>query len=670
MKMSTPDKENVIVKTGAVQITFDAEIPEASEKVNKSKGYVAYGDKNLYPQWLFKLAQDSPVHGGIINQKTLFVAGNGVEVVGALAGKSKEILENGDSKFTINEVLASVTYDNEVQAYLYYHFKRNVITDEGKTWNVSPLSAELMRPSDDLQKFFYSENWSKSQQNEKTGYKVYKSIFNAVLVPIGNAGEDGYIPADDECVMYVKKPSKQVMLDDGKTLTTSTFPTPGYAGAIPSIMANIEMNFFDYAEVVNGFTSNTLVNMNNGEPEDEKKKEEIVASIGKDTGNRKKSGGVTVIWNDGSERAATVEQLASNDNSTRYLLAKEAISDTTMIGHGVQTPELFGVLVSGKLGGTTDLPLSFERFQHTYSEPQRTFITNPLEWALAWLNGWVGLDFEYMEYSPPLERQIGGDNPVADAINSMSPLVATKFLDELTSAEIRALGTLAPLKEGEVAVGALPIGPAAPAMQKMADELSESIIAQFSEIGTPIKDITVLTCRAYDLKGTDEEYKAEFTAEKFAIELSVDQQRILQMIAKGESFKAVVDGTGLSASQVGRQVINLVRDGLVTQAVDGEPWALTADGNNSVATEELIDVKYTYELRPDATGPEKLPDGRTRDFCAALIDLNRAYTREEINTIGAAVGRDVWLFRGGWWNDDGVNKPSCRHFWKQNIILL
>ena len=660
--MSIPDKIEKQPKTGAVQITFDAEIPEATEKVNK-KGWVEYGDNNLYPQWLFTLAKDSPVHGGIVNQKTRFVAGNGVKVVGPLAAQSEAILKNGDSKYTINEVLDSVTHDNEVQSYLYYHFKRNVL---GDGWNVSPLSSELMRPSEDLQTFYYSENWNKKKrQGPKTGYKEYKSYFNVIREPIGTPGEEGYIPADDECVMYIKKPAKQTLLEDGETLTTATFPTPAYSGCIPSIMAGVEMNYFDYAEVVNGFTSNTLVNLNNGEPEDEKEKEEIVASIGRQTGDRKKSGGVTVMFNDGVEKATTVEQLGSNDNATRYILAKEAISDQTMIGHSVQTPELFGVLSTGKLGGTVDLPLSFERFQHTYSEPQRKFIIDPLTEALAFLNDWDGLEFEYLDYSPPLQEDTESENPIINAINEMPDVLKPVFIGELSSEEIRSIGGLGPLPEGQTAVGAEPTG----TPQQMAFKLEESIISKFQDIGTSRKDITVISSRAFDLKTSDAEYVAEFTAAKFAIELSVDQQRILQMIAKGESFKAIVDATDLSASQVGRQIITLTTEGLVAQATDGNPWSLTEEGNNSVATEELIDVRYTYERRVDATGPDKLPDGRTRSFCAALIDLNRAYTREEIDAISAAVDRDVWLFRGGWWNDDGVNKPSCRHFWKQNIIL-
>lgn len=649
----------------AAQITFDAEIPEATEKVSK-KGWVKYGDNNLYPQWLFTLKKDSPIHGGIIGQKVQFISGNGVEVVGAMASQNEEIQKNGTSKYTLNEVIESVAEDNEVTSYFYLLFQRNNV---GEGWNVSPLSAELMRPSEDLQTFYYSENWSTEKQNDKTNFKSYKSIVNVVKEPIGVEGQEGYLAADTECVMYVKKEAKQTILEDGKTLTTSTFPTPRYSGAIPSIMADVEMNFFHYAEVVNGWTSNTIVNMNNGVPEDEKEKEEIVESIGRQTGNKKKSGGVTVHFNDGVEKATTVETIGSNNNDSRYLLTQEAISDTTMIAHRVQTPELFGVLVSGKLGGTADLPLSFERFQHTYSEPERQFIITPIELGLSTLNDWNGFDLEFVEYSPPLERQIGGDNPVADAINSMSPLVATKFLEQLTSAEVRALGGLPALKEGEVTIGAIPLPTNEVQAQQMADELESSVLAKFGTIGEDAKRFNVMSSRAFDLSSSDADYVAEFTAEKFAIELSVDQQRILQMIAKGESFKAVVDATGLSASQVGRQVINLTTEGLVAQGESGEPWSLTEEGNSAVATEELIDVRYTYELRPDA--PALVEGGESRSFCKTLIGLNRAYTREEIDTLSASIGRNVWLFRGGWYHDPKAdrNQPSCRHFWKQNIIL-
>jgi hypothetical protein len=74
-----------------------------------------------------------------------------------------------------------------------------------------------------------------------------------------------------------------------------------------------------------------------------------------------------------------------------------------------------------------------------------------------------------------------------------------------------------------------------------------------------------------------------------------------------------------------------------------------------------LEVKYKY------TGPK---DSKNREFCAALLDLNRLYTRKEIDTISKRVGRNVWNKRGGWLKVKGtdINLPYCRHTWNSVLV--
>jgi len=143
----------------------------------------------------------------------------------------------------------------------------------------------------------------------------------------------------------------------------------------------------------------------------------------------------------------------------------------------------------------------------------------------------------------------------------------------------------------------------------------------------------------------------------------------LQLINEGESFSAIVTALGASATFVLSNILALKSQGLVQSTDDG--LEVTPEGMQSITTEEMISVLYTYEKRPEVSGPDILPDGRTRSFCENLIALNRAYTREEIDQISAAVGRNVWFYKGGWYHnpDTDKNEPSCRHFWKQNIVI-
>ena len=563
-------------------------------------GLVRYGKDNLYPQTLWSYYYDSPIHGGIVNQKQIFVFGDGVEVAGTMAAQNDQIQANEGSKFTLDEVIDSVALDYEVQEYFYLLFKKQPTG----VWAVSTLAPELMRPDENFVKFEYSENWGVSSQSfEKTGHRVYPSIFHISDL-------------DESCVMYVKTPAKQVKVGGkGKKLTTSTFPIPKYNGAINSIVADIQMNKFHLSEVVNGWKNNTIINMNNGVPDSDKEADRIVDEITAELTDIENNGGVTVVFNDGTDRAVTVENLNGNNNDTRYLLTQEHLKEQIMIAHSVQSPELFAVLITGRLGGNTNLDGDFKRFMRTYVNKRRRTIGDAIEEGFALLNGWMDIDIVWKEWQP---EWIEG-----------------------------------PQKEDEIV-----------------EPEPSDVVNQFKSYGQDRKGLRVLHSSGFNADPQDDsKFVAEYLSQKFNVSLSDEQNKILQLINEGESFAAIVAAIGGGASLVGSNVLFLIKQGLVETTDDG--WQVTDQGMESISTEEMISVLYTYEKRPEVSGPDILPNGRTRSFCENLIALNRAYTREEIDQISAAVGRDVWFYKGGWYHNPNTdkNEPSCRHFWKQNIVL-
>jgi hypothetical protein len=54
-----------------------------------------------------------------------------------------------------------------------------------------------------------------------------------------------------------------------------------------------------------------------------------------------------------------------------------------------------------------------------------------------------------------------------------------------------------------------------------------------------------------------------------------------------------------------------------------------------------------------------------------LLELNRTYTRQDIDNISVRVDRDVWKYRGGWYTnpETHVTTPYCRHEWVQQIAI-
>jgi len=87
-----------------------------------------------------------------------------------------------------------------------------------------------------------------------------------------------------------------------------------------------------------------------------------------------------------------------------------------------------------------------------------------------------------------------------------------------------------------------------------------------------------------------------------------------------------------------------------------------------VAPTASVKVMWSYELR--ASAPPLVAGGSSRPFCKKMISLDRLYTRQDIDTISARLGYDVWKMRGGFYHNPelDVTTDYCRHIWKQNIV--
>ena len=81
-----------------------------------------------------------------------------------------------------------------------------------------------------------------------------------------------------------------------------------------------------------------------------------------------------------------------------------------------------------------------------------------------------------------------------------------------------------------------------------------------------------------------------------------------------------------------------------------------------------ISIRYTYEVTP-GLGDAIIPT--TRDFCRRLIELDRVYSRAEIQQISQRLGYSVWQRRGGFYHNPrtGVTTPYCRHRWVEQVVI-
>lgn len=625
-----------------VRVLFnEIDIPEGVEEVSK-KGWVKWGKDNLYPQFLWYMVYNSPIHQGIVNTKVDYISSGGLTYVGDQT-EWVDVERNGKSKYTLTEIVEAVTLDDVVSNSYYLVAELDLLT---KKWFIDKIDFELIRPNEDGTLFYYSEDWSTDRQGDKTGYETIPSFFAV----------ERQILAEDltvtKCILQVKQASRQQRtLSKTKKITGGFFSIPSYNGGIDSILTDIEINAFRLSEVVNGYMGGALVTFTNGIPESEADRNAIVKASRLEATDRYKRGGLAVAFSDGVETAPTVQMLNGNDLDKRYESTEVGLTKKIMIAHSVTNPKLFGVMAEGVMSESNDKE-SFDRFQKTYASKRRKGIADSINFLLKKLNKVTG---EIEINTPTLTiDSASSDNSqkVLESINSLSPLVANKVLDSMTPNQILSLVGLPPTIGGDVIQA-----PSATFGKQDKDPL-----VLFEKCGRKREGISFLTSRKHESFDTDdeEEFIRSIFKTRFA-SLTDIQLNILQLISKGKNYDQIVKKLEIEPVDLSKNLKSLNSRGYL------EGNALTSKGQIEVVNIESVEVVYTYEERPDA--PPLI--GTSRDFCKTMLRLNKVYTREEINNISSAIGRNVWLYRGGWYHNPETdrNQPSCRHFWSQSIIV-
>ena len=352
-----PDKKNKVAKVGYSAFR-KAERPESIEKVKTIGGekVIAWGTDNLYPHDLVGYREDNPVHGGIIAQKITFMSSAGAEITG-LGGKEEEL---------------EALLPDAVDCFETFNGFAILFKRVGDRWKPEHIDFESVRYAEEEGWFMTSDDWSaRSQSEEKTNYQRIKSIKNANLL-----GDD----ADTRVLLYAKVKPKQRKHKNGK-LSLCYYPVPNYSGAIIPILAGIEQDYFTFSEAVNGYKGGTLVSMNNGQPATDEQADEIADKIKAESTDRDTQGGVTVVFADGADNAATVMSLNGNDLDKRYLESNKEIRNKILIGHAAGSPTLFAVNSESTFGSKEEMEVSYILLTNNYINKRQKFISESLEWA-------------------------------------------------------------------------------------------------------------------------------------------------------------------------------------------------------------------------------------------------------------------------------------------------
>lgn len=340
------------------------DIPMPSETISNGRGWVSFGDDNLYPQFLISLSNRSSLHSSILKQKAMLIGGQGWSKLG-LGIDALSFLKNVYNQDDLDQIVFKIAMDME----LYGGFYLNIVWSKDRTRiaeiNYVDPSKVRIAVSDKPEKYpqqenyWYCDDWNFSYRHKPVLYAGFSTSNKKELSQI----------------LYVKEYRPG----------TEFYARPEYEAGIRWIELEWEISNFHLNNVKNGFHPSMLINFPIGQPSSEEAFE-IVKRLKNQYSGSEMAGNIMVTFSDTKESAATFEPINLNASDERFIMLNEQVREGILKAHRVTNPGLFGIETPGKLGNRNELLESLEIFQTQYVIPKQRIIEKTFNW-LRRING-------------------------------------------------------------------------------------------------------------------------------------------------------------------------------------------------------------------------------------------------------------------------------------------
>ena len=310
-------------------LTFaEAKQPEFKEK--KGEGYIQYGDRNDYPNYLVDLFNKSAKHNAIVKSKVHYISANGWKG----SPEAEDFIEKVNRMESLNDLTRKVSLDAELFGGYYLEIIWSVTKQLSEVWHCDYTK---IRTNKDNTQFWYKEKWD--DRNEK-----------AMVYPAFNANN----PVGKQ-ILYIKEYRPNM----------GFYSLPGYFGALNYIESDIEISKHVLGNAQTGFSASKLITLPNGEPSDEEKRNIEKRFTSRFSGSDGKKF-ILAFVND-SARKPIVDDLGTSDITKEDFGRVDSLIQTNIFsGHQITTPSIFGIAEAGKLGSRSEMRDGYEIFKNTY----------------------------------------------------------------------------------------------------------------------------------------------------------------------------------------------------------------------------------------------------------------------------------------------------------------
>ena len=603
----------------------EAKQPEYREKKGEGGGYIEFGFKNDYPNYLNDLFNKSAKHNAIIKGKVNYITGNGFKIVGDSDPIAEQFIASANQSESLTEILRKTSTDIEIFGGAYLQ----VIWSQagGNLAEIYHLDYTKVRSNEDNTQFWYSDNWKDN--------KYKREVYNAFNTQLRTGSQ----------ILYLKEYRPNL----------NAYALPGYFGALNYIESDIEISKHVLGNAQTGFSASKLITLPNGEPTDDEKRTIERKFTDRFTGSDGKKF-ILSFTNDASRKPIVDDLGASDITKEDFQNVDKLIQQNLYAGHQITAPDLFGIATPGQLGTRQQMRDSYEIFQNTYVNDKQIYLEQVFT-ELAKLKGAssalqiIPVEPIGIEFTESVILQVAPKEWILEKLG----IDMTKYQQqtiEVAQEEVKQEQS----------------------KMQFSDDL---ILDLFANCGESKDDYAIFKSRevfSSEVNEAEEQMNLEFAEQA----LTTLEANILDLIQKDKRITAeVIAGTTKTDIKIVERVLSGLESKGILKSKESRgviertlPRPLSELKAPKAQTTSFM-IRYSYEWRFDIpTSQRDSADHPSRKFCARLMQLNRLYTRAEIEAISARLGYSVFDRRGGWWTmPNGEHSPSCRHRWFAQTVI-
>jgi hypothetical protein len=302
----------------------------------QARGYVPFGEDNLYPQYLNQMYYTSPLHSAIVNYKVNAVCGGGYELlVDGLTAIDKVDSYAAEKRIGIRKNIKPVLMDLIVHGRVYFIIQLK----NGKAVKYKRVGAEKVRVSKCKTMYLVNDNWQYVTKIDK------------------------YEPYHPEC-----KDGAYIYTYENESLGQDIYSLPSYTSALNWVFLDGEMSYLHKSNIQNSVFPSFAM-MFPKKPQGREEMELIKETVNKLKG-AENAGKAVAFFANNQEQLPKIEAIPTNNNDQLFIQTDGRIDEKICQAHEID-PLIMGIRVSGKLGSGMELQQSYQTFEKNVIIPLR-----------------------------------------------------------------------------------------------------------------------------------------------------------------------------------------------------------------------------------------------------------------------------------------------------------